>query len=175
MFSNPLISIAGQDDVNEIVRLLNSAYRGESSKKGWTTEADLIEGEIRTSDGQVSELMNTAGHVFIIYRKDHQIIGNVNLQLHGDRLYLGLFAVSPVLQGGGIGREILKACEEYAHHIGIKTIYMRVVSLRAELIAWYKRNGYMETGEVIPFPDDGKSGKHKMKLEFIVLEKKLTV
>ena len=47
-FSNPQIKIAIQADIPSIVALLNSAYRGESSMKGWTTEAHLIGGNVRT-------------------------------------------------------------------------------------------------------------------------------
>ena len=31
-------------DAPEIAILVNSAYRGDSSRQGWTTEADLLDG-----------------------------------------------------------------------------------------------------------------------------------
>ena len=39
-----LTRAATEDDVPALVRLVNSAYRGDSSRAGWTTEADLLGG-----------------------------------------------------------------------------------------------------------------------------------
>src|SRR4051794_13241714 len=36
---------AGPADLGAIVALVESAYRGESSRAGWTTEADLLDGQ----------------------------------------------------------------------------------------------------------------------------------
>ena len=83
-----------------------------------------------------------------------------------------MFSVSPQLQGAGIGKQLLKAAEEYAAHLNIPAIFMQVISQRNELIGWYKRHGYQETGERIPFEEDGLTGNHLQPLEFMVLEKK---
>ncbi|MBN8838035.1 MAG: GNAT family N-acetyltransferase [Sphingobacteriia bacterium] len=174
VFSNKNISIALQNDAGSITTLLNSAYRGESSKQGWTTEAHLIAGEVRTDDQNVLDVMQQPNSVILKYKDDNdQIIGCVNLQKHGGRIYLGMFSVSPSLQGGGIGRQLLKAAEEYTLQMQCHSIYMTVISVRKELIDWYKRNGYADTGERKPFAEDDLTGKHLQSLEFMVLEKEL--
>lgn len=174
-FSNPFISIATAADITDIKQLLNMAYRGEGSKQGWTTEADLIAGDTRTDEKMVRETMAETGSVFLVFTNEHrQIAGCVNLQHHGLKIYLGMFSVSPQQQGAGIGKELLKASEEYALHLKCRYIYMSVISARAELIDWYKRHGYADTGERKPFLEDGITGKHLQKLEFMILEKALT-
>ena len=52
-FSNPTISFASVSDIISIKDLLNTAYRGEESKQGWTTEADLIAGDIRADEAML--------------------------------------------------------------------------------------------------------------------------
>ena len=82
-----------------------------------------------------------------------------------------MLSVSPVLQGGGVGKQLLKTSEEYAKQLQCRTVYMTVISVRSELIDWYKRHGYQDTGERIPFKEDPLTGKHLQPLEFMVLEK----
>ena len=169
-----MIAKAAIEDVPQIVDLLNSAYRGEGSKQGWTTEADLIAGDQRTDAATVTEVLNKPGSIILKYTNENaEIIGTVNLQLHDRGLYLGMFAVSPALQGAGIGKKLLKAADDYAKEVSVATIYMWVVSVRKELIDWYKRHGYAETGERKPFVEDEITGKHLQKLEFITLEKNI--
>ena len=169
-----MISQANPEDIPRIVDLLNSAYRGERSAKGWTTEAHLIAGDVRTDHDNVREVMQRPGSVFLKYTDDAgRIMGCVNLQQHERGVYLGMFSVEPELQGSGIGRNILLAAEQYALSMGAPSIYMYVISVRDELIGWYKRYGYRETGERVPFPEDGLSGRHLRPLEFMVLEKTL--
>lgn len=169
-----MISKADIEDAAQIVQLLNSAYRGESSKQGWTTEADLIAGERRTDVTTVITVMNQPGNVILKYTNDDgEIIGTVNLQQHGSRLYLGMFSVSPHLQGGGIGKQLLQAAEAHAKEVNCSSIYMSVISVRLELMDWYKRHGYVDTGERKPFVEDGLTGRHLQKLEFAVLEKNI--
>jgi ribosomal protein S18 acetylase RimI-like enzyme len=171
-FSDPHIRIANTADLNRIQDLLNTAYRGERSKKGWTTEAELIAGETRTDRESLLNCFRLENSVFLIYTDaENNITGCVNLQQFGSRFYLGMFAVEPELQGFGIGKTILQAAEEYTkYHLGA-SIYMSVISVRTELIAWYKRHGYVETGEKKPFDEDGITGRHLQKLEFLILEK----
>jgi ribosomal protein S18 acetylase RimI-like enzyme len=172
VFTNPDITTATIADIPAIVELLNSAYRGESSKKGWTTEAHLIAGEIRSDAAAILQVMQQVGSVFLKYSgADGVITGCVNLQLHGNKIYLGMFSVSPDVQGGGIGKQLLAAAEEYCRQVGCNTIYMTVITARTELVNWYIRHGYIDTGERKAFTDDGKTGKHLQQLEFMVLEK----
>ncbi|MFN0276647.1 MAG: GNAT family N-acetyltransferase [Chitinophagales bacterium] len=173
-FTHPSIKIATQTHIPALETLLNSAYRGEISRLGWTTEAHLISGDVRTNKQVIEETMLTPGSVFLVYiAEDETISGCVNLQKHESRLYLGMFSVSPKLQGLGIGKQILTAAEEYAIFIGCDSIYMSVISVREELIQWYIRHGYRDTGERKAFEEDGIHGKHLQVLEFMILEKYL--
>lgn len=173
-FSNPAISFADGDDVPAITALLNGAYRGESSTRGWTTEAHLIAGNVRTDEQHLLQTMQQENSVVLKFRDGQdEITGCVNLQQHGQKIYLGMLSVSPGLQGGGIGKELLKAAEEFAVARACSSIYMSVISLRSELINWYSRHGYVDTGERKFFAEDGLTGKHLQPLEFMTMEKVL--
>ncbi len=168
------VSIATGTDIPELVILINSAYRGESSKKGWTTEADLLDGQ-RTDIESLGMLLNKPGSVLLKYvNAENKISACVNLQQQERKLYLGMLTVSPTLQGSGIGKKLLAASEQYARENNFEAIRMTVISLRLELIAWYERHGYNRTGETQPFPTgDPKFGIPKQFLEFVVLEKNI--
>jgi ribosomal protein S18 acetylase RimI-like enzyme len=172
-FNNPAISIATIDNIPTIKTLLDSAYRGEDSKKGWTTEAHLIAGDQRTTTEDLQETIQKEGSVLLVYLHDKRIAGCVNLQKNETKVYLGMLSVSPDIQGKGIGKQLLAAAEEYAKQLNCVSVYMTVISVRHELIAWYQRYGYTDTGKRKAFEEDGKSGKHLQKMEFMVLEKKL--
>ena len=173
MTKNTLISTAGETDIPALVALVNSAYRGETSRQGWTTEADLLDG-LRTDQKAMQELIRKPGSVILKYTDDaNQLIGCVNLQQQEDKLYLGMLTVSPNLQGAGIGKILLLASEAYAVKNNFSTIVMSVISIRQELIAWYERHGYKRTGQMKPFPTgDPSFGIPRQPLEFIFLEKK---
>lgn len=168
-----VIEPATKADAEELNVLVNSAYRGESSKQGWTTEADILDGT-RTDAAAIAELTQTSGTTLLKYVEDGKILGCVELREEKGKLYLGMLTVRPHLQGKGIGKELLKVAESEAKKKNITSIFMTVISVRKELIDWYKRHGYKETGETKPFAfTDPRFGQPKQKLEFIVLEKKL--
>lgn len=174
-FSNANISIATSVDIPAIKNLLNAAYRGETSKQGWTTEAHLIGGEQRTNEEQLLQTMQMPASIFLKYvNQQNEMVGCVNLQQNHQKLYLGMFAVNPLLQSGGIGKQLLQAAEEYAQHLHCTTIYMSVISVREELINWYKRHGYKETGETKFFVEDNITGNHLQPLEFMIMEKEIS-
>jgi ribosomal protein S18 acetylase RimI-like enzyme len=158
--------------IPQIVHLLNIAYRGEQSTKGWTTEAHLIAGDVRTDNSSVEKVFQQTGSVILIcVEDDGTVTGTVNLQQHGAKIYLGMFAVSPDCQGKGIGKQLLQAAENHTRNVSCVAIYMYVISLRSDLINWYIRHGYSDTGERKPFSEDGLTGRHLQPLEFAVLEK----
>lgn len=172
-FSAPCITVAGIADAGELARLVNSAYRGDSSKKGWTTEADLLGGQ-RTNEAGIREMIAEPDSVILKYTSEEGLLqGCVYLKKKTDKLYLGMLTVSPELQTKGIGKQLLAAAESMAKNHSCNTIEMTVISVRKELIAWYVRHGYAATGETAPFPTDPKFGLPKQSLEFIVLEKQL--
>jgi len=173
-FSNTFIKAATSADLAVITDLLNSGYRGERSKEGWTHEEHLIAGEVRTNEENLKKVMEQQNSILLKYiNEEGVIIGCVNLQQHDNRIYLGMLCVSPKLQGGGTGKQLLKAAEEYAQQLKCRSIYMTVISIRHELADWYKRHGYKDTGERIPFKEDPLTGKHLQPLEFMVMEKEI--
>lgn len=168
-----MIEVASTPDIPALVALINSAYRGEGSKQGWTTEADLI-GGLRTDEEDLTEIFKDPATTFLKYSNETgQVIGCMRLQQRGDRLYLGMLTVSPTLQAQGLGKQLLKAADEMAKMKQCRAIFMTVFSARPELIAWYERHGYCKTGEVIPFQHNEKYEvvSEGLKLEFFVLEK----
>ena len=171
MTENLVITQANLQDVPSLVKLLNSAYRGDASKKGWTTEADLLKGPSRTDATMLEAAMREPDSVFLTCRDANSILGCVYLQKQKNRLYLGMFAVSPNMQAKGIGKQLLAAADMHARDLHCKSIYMTVISIRKELIGWYERHGYKKTGETKPFPVDERFGIPQQKLELIVLEK----
>jgi ribosomal protein S18 acetylase RimI-like enzyme len=135
------ITAAKIEDIPVLVALVNSAYRGEASKKGWTTEADLLEGEARTNIPTLTELMEKTSSLFLKYTDAGEtIIGSVYLDIQDRGLYLGMLTVSPLLQGGGVGKQLMKAAEQYAKENNCSCIFMNVISVRHELIRWYQKN-----------------------------------
>ncbi len=166
---------ATKDDIFAIVELLNITYRGEESFKGWTTEADIIKGELRTDEKTIAELMNQKDSFFLKHLDGKkQLAGCVHLKKNGRRMYLGMLSVLPDLQGKGIGKLFLQEAELLAVNYGCSSIYMQVISERKELNDWYIRHGYLPTGEKKAFTVDEKFGVPVKPLEFLILEKKLS-
>jgi ribosomal protein S18 acetylase RimI-like enzyme len=168
-----MITKAVVEDAPELNSLVNSAYRGDSSRQGWTTEADLLDGTRIDANG-IAELIKTQGTTLLKYVDEDKILGCVELKKSEGKLYLGMLTVRPNLQGKGIGKALLNAAEVEAKNQSCTSIYMTVISVRKELIDWYMRHGYQLTGERKPFAfTDPRFGQPKMKLEFVVMEKKL--
>jgi len=172
---NGTISAATSADISQLLQLINSAYRGEHAKKGWTHEADLIDGAIRTDEVSLQQLIEKPAATILKVQQDNKILGCVYLEKKEERLYLGMLTVAPEIQAQGIGKHLLRAADEYAKQINCTTIEMTVISVRQELIRWYERNGYHQTTKREPFPSDGKFGNPRQQLEFVYLEKQLRV
>jgi ribosomal protein S18 acetylase RimI-like enzyme len=161
-------------EVEPIVALVNSAYRGESSKRGWTTEADLLDGT-RTNKADIEGLIAQEGSMILLCIEGDGIIGCAHLELRGTACELGMLVVKPSLQSRGIGKQLMKAAEVMARKAWrVKRITMSVISVRHELIAYYERRGYRRTGRKKPFVADDTHGFPKSQpIEFEVLEKDL--
>ncbi len=145
---------AAVGDVDGIVRLVESAYRGQSSRAGWTTEADLLDGG-RTDAAEVAGMLAAPDSVMLLATDEAgTVLGCCHLQRRDERrAHFGMFAVRPALQGAGIGRRLLVAAEDRARRAwGSAVMEMTVLGQRADLIAWYLRRGYSATGETTPWP-----------------------
>ena len=143
---------ATPDDVAAIVALVESAYRGDVSRKGWTTEADMLEGQ-RTDAASVGELIGKPGSYVLLGEIGAELLACANIEKRGDAGYFGMFSVRPDLQGRGIGRAMLAEAERIARSDwNCREMQMTVISVRDDLIPWYERHGYRRTGRYSPFP-----------------------
>ena len=164
---------ATEQDIPALNELVQSAYRGDSSRRGWTTEADLLDG-IRTDEAGLKAMLANPRATILKYVDAGQLLGCVYLEEKGDSLYLGLLTVSPDAQAGGIGKLLMAAAEQIARDRHCRAMTLTVIPQRHELIAFYERRGYQPTGETEPFPmDDPRFGLPKQPLSFIVMEKPL--
>ncbi len=152
--------IADLNDVPQIIDLVQSAYRGETSRQGWTTEADLLDGG-RTFVAEVSSIISTADNKIILMQKADTLLASVHIKkLTQRKACLGMFAVSPERQNQGLGKNLLQHVENLAvHDWQCQQMEMTVIHQRQELINWYLRRGYRVTGEQRAFPyDDQRYG-----------------
>jgi ribosomal protein S18 acetylase RimI-like enzyme len=157
------------------VAIINSVYRGEGSKQGWTTEADLIAGDIRTDEADIATKMAQPTTTFLkSLHPQAGIVGCVYLDIVGDRLYLGMLSVHLEWQGAGVGKCLLRASEALALENGCRSVFMQVIPQRDSLMAWYERNGYLPNGQRKPFDGDPRFGVPVVPIDFVILEKKLT-
>ncbi|MBA2746048.1 MAG: GNAT family N-acetyltransferase [Flavisolibacter sp.] len=163
---------AAKEDIPRLNSLVNSAYRGISSKAGWTTEADFLEG-IRVNEEGLGKMLNEKNAVILVGLRDENIIACVFLQKLENNLYLGMLTVAPGLQDQGYGKLLLQAAEKQASKWECAAIVMNVITLRKELINWYERHGYHITPERKPFPKDPRFGIPKQELEFLVMKKEI--
>ncbi len=187
-------------DVSAVVKLVESAYRGEASRAGWTTEADLLDGQ-RTDEIEMSEIIRGA-HSRIrlaeqspaglqILDQIHaytpsqgralphaaSIVGCVRIENAGDTGYIGMVSVLPTLQSAGIGRQLLHEAERVIRdELRLPRARMTVIGQRDTLIAWYQRRGYSLTGkqEKFPYGQPRAGTPRRDDLYFEVLEKTLT-
>lgn len=168
-----MIHPATLEDADAIATLVNSAYRGDSGKKGWTTESDLLDGT-RTDKALIESLIQQEDILVLKYVEGEKLLGCVELRRQQQEMYLGMLTVSPSAQAKGIGKWLVQAAEEEARQRNCSKMIMTVISVRTELIQWYERKGYQDTGIRKPFAfDDPRFGIPKHQLEFVVLEKRL--
>ncbi|WP_457034018.1 GNAT family N-acetyltransferase [Kitasatospora sp. P5_F3] len=143
---------AGPADVAALLELVESAYRGDASRAGWTTEADLLDGQRTDAEGVAAAIGAPEG-VVLLAERDGELLACCQLEHRGETAYFGMFSVRPTQQGGGLGRAVLAQAELVARERwGVTALEMTVIVQRAELIAWYERRGYRRTGEFSPFP-----------------------
>ncbi|MEO6264639.1 MAG: GNAT family N-acetyltransferase [Luteimonas sp.] len=160
-------------DVEAVVALVESAYRGDASKQGWTTEADLLDGR-RTGPDDVIACIVRPRSCLLLAEHDDALLACAHIAEEENTGYFGMFSVRPNLQGGGIGKAVLDEAERIVREEWkLPAMRMTVIDLRDELIAFYERRGYRRTGIKKPFPyGDARFGLPKRDdLRFEVLEK----
>lgn len=175
MTGHPTFRVATTDDVDAIVALVHAAYRGDSSRAGWTTEADLLDGQRTDPDGVLASITAPDSVVLVVESGD-ALVACCHLERRGSRGYFGMFAVDPARQGGGLGRQVIEYAEELARtRWGCSVMEMTVIRQRTDLIAFYERRGYADTGRRSPFPygDERFGIPRRDDLEFTLLEKEL--
>lgn len=171
----PRFRAATDADIPALVALVTSAYRGEGSRVGWTTEADLLDGERIDPEVLRADLLRPRSRV-VLAERDGALVGCAHVaDVDGDG-YFGMFSVAPALQGAGLGDALLRECERIAaDDWSLARMRMTVIDVRDTLIAWYERRGYVRTGIHKPFPyGDTRFGVPlRDDLRFEVLEKPL--
>ena len=162
-------------DLDAIVALVTSAYRGDSSRAGWTTEADFLDGNRIDAEVLRADIERPGSRVLLAER-DGALLACAHVSEDDGAGYFGMFSVVPGLQGGGIGKQVLAECERIARDDWrLPAMRMTVIDIRDELIAFYERRGYRRTGILKPFPygDERFGLPRRDDLRFEVLEKAL--
>ena len=170
---------ATRADLERVLALVTSAYRGDASRAGWTTEADMLEGQ-RTDPAAVGALIDSPDGVVLLAERDGALLACANVARSEDGVpgegYFGMFAVDPQRQGEGIGNTVLAEAERLlAARFGCRTAVMTVIEQRTELLPYYERRGWKRTGAFKPFPygDERYGRPTRDDLRFLVLEKRL--
>jgi ribosomal protein S18 acetylase RimI-like enzyme len=162
-------------DTAAVVALVESAYRGDASRAGWTTEADFLDGR-RTGADDIEAVLARPQSRLLLAERNGTLIACAHVAVEDGAGYFGMFSVDPQQQGGGIGKAVLAEAERIAREDwGMAHMRMTVIDIRDELIAFYERRGYRRTGVKKPFPyGDERFGLPKRDdLRFEVLEKAL--
>jgi ribosomal protein S18 acetylase RimI-like enzyme len=169
---------ATPSDADAVLALVRRAYRGASSRAGWTTEADLLDDQRIDLPGVQNKITRSDGFVLLAEDESATLIACCELAARRGRLgYFGMFAVEPTRQAGGLGSRVLAEAERRAQaDLAATRMEMGVIAQRAELIAWYERRGYRRTGERWPFPYRELVNGRALRddLFFVVLRKELT-
>jgi ribosomal protein S18 acetylase RimI-like enzyme len=168
-------------DIPAAHALIESAYRGESAKRGWTHEADLLGGQRTDAEALAAIIADPKQTLILAHDQTGALVGCVLTADKGERggariAYLGMLTVNPERQGDGLGRALIEAAETHARSLGAAIMEMTVIKSRRELIDWYLRRGYQDSGREEPFPfDDPRFGLPKTRdLVFVVLMKRLS-
>lgn len=166
-------------DVEAIVALVESAYRGDASRAGWTTEADLLDGRRTGADDVLACIERPRSAILLAERggpDGREVVACAHVADDEGAGYFGMFSVRPTLQGTGLGKRLLEQAERHVReHWSLPVMRMTVIDVRDELIAFYERRGYRRTGILKPFPygDERFGLPRRDDLRFEVLEKPL--
>lgn len=175
MTDAPVFRNATAEDVPALVALVTSAYRGDVSRQGWTTEADMLDGQRIDQEVLSRDIARPRSRV-LLAEHDGALLACAHVAEEDGAGYFGMFSVRPDLQGAGLGKALLAEAERIVRDDWqLPAMRMTVIDIRNELIAFYERRGYRRTGIHRPFPyGDPRYGIPKRDdLRFEVLEKRL--
>jgi len=162
------------DDAQPVVNLINSAYRGETSRAGWTTEADLLDG-LRTTLEEIQFFIQSEKAILLLCFENGDLIGCILGEKMAHKVRFGMFVTKPTLQGRGLGKQLLEQAEQQVKQKwNIVHFEMVVISCRKELLDYYERRGYLKTGKTLPFPLNPTLYQPKVSdLKLEIIEKKI--
>ena len=148
------IRLATIADIPTLHPVIESAYRGDAARAGWTFESDILDGPPRTDPARLAAIVNSPDDRLLIALLEDAPIGCVQITDCGaGTAYLGLLCIDPQRQAAGLGRQLIDAAETLARDdFATTTMEMTVIDRRVELISYYQRRGYALTGEARPFP-----------------------
>lgn len=163
--------LAINTDIAQLVKLINAAYR-QKNENTWTTEAEIVMGE-RISYAQLEQLFKNHNFHLLVAEQNNQVVACIGLTFDESSVEIGTFAISPNWQNQGLGKLVLDNAEKYAKDIqfDLKTYVMWVLSVRTELIAFYERRGYIQTGVVEDYPLDADVGIPQVDLHLVEMMK----
>lgn len=170
-----IISEAKIWETFELARLVNSAYRGDTSRKGWTTEADLLDGQ-RIDAQSLENFIEKRNQTVLTFREREgaPLLGCVCLQRleteWGVACHLGMLTIDPMFQAKGFGRKLIEGAEQFARAWNATRMVLDVIPVRLELTAWYERRGYRPTGKSKPFPFEDKNVGNALRPDLTLVE-----
>src|SRR5690606_41980451 len=103
---------ANTADIPALIELVTSAYRGDASRAGWTTEADLLDGQRVDAAGILADI-NRPRSVILLAEQNGQLRACCHVADEDGHGYFGMFAVSPTAQGGGVGKQVMQQAERH--------------------------------------------------------------
>lgn len=128
------IRLATADDAPQIIAAVNAAFTVETFLEGTRTDSERLDEMMHTGDMLIAE--DGSGH----------LVASVFVKVRGARGYFGMLAVDSSRQGKGYGRRMVEAAEAYCRERGCEAVDITVLSLRPELLPFYRGLGYVESG-----------------------------
>lgn len=166
-----IFKLATLEDIEELEALINSCYRGESSKAGWTTEADILDGA-RVDRIMLENLLKNQDVCFLTLCEGDAIVASICLTKEADRVKLGLIVVKAAMQGMGIGKKIIEYAQEYAkREWGATSAEVEVISIRTELKEYYERRGFVDTKKYTTLPNSSLWTSKVGELKLLSMQK----
>lgn len=168
------IECAKINDIVRICELVNLAYSSNDEFRSWTNESKIVSGN-RTSEDRLKDMLGNKGiHIFVAKHQGN-IIGTVTIAQENDCFVLSMLAVDPRHQQGGVGKSLISFSEDFITKLSaIRKIKIDVVSTRRELIDFYLRRGFVDTGISYDYPVDLVNAKpYNPNLTVAVFEKQV--